>query len=46
MVSAIIDGDYPITQGLVALAALFYTASHVIADWLALMFDPRLREIA
>ena len=46
MVRAILDGDYQITQGLVALAALFYTASHIIADWLALMFDPRLRETA
>jgi peptide/nickel transport system permease protein len=43
MVRAILDGDYPVTQGLVALAAVFYTASHVLADWLALIFDPRLR---
>ena len=46
MVRAILDGDYQITQGLVTLAALFYTASHIVADWLALMFDPRLREMA
>jgi ABC-type dipeptide/oligopeptide/nickel transport system permease component len=46
MVRAILDGDYQITQGLVTLAALFYTASHIVADWLALMFDPRLQEMA
>jgi peptide/nickel transport system permease protein len=46
MVRAIIDGDYPITQGLVALAALFYTTSHILADWLALLSDPRLRDVA
>ena len=44
MVRAIMDGDYPITQGLVALAALFYTISHIAADWLALILDPRLRD--
>jgi peptide/nickel transport system permease protein len=46
MVRAILDGDYQITQGLVTLAALFYTASHIVADWLALIFDPRLQEMA
>jgi peptide/nickel transport system permease protein len=46
MVRAILDGDYPISQALVALAALFYTASHVVADWLALIFDPRLRDVS
>jgi peptide/nickel transport system permease protein len=46
MVRAILEGDYPVTQGLVTLAALFYTGSHIIADWLALLFDPRLRELS
>jgi peptide/nickel transport system permease protein len=46
MVRAILDGDYPITQALVALAAIFYTSSHVVADWLALIFDPRLRDVS
>ncbi len=44
MIRAILDGDYPITQGLVVLAAIFYTTSHVLADWLALLIDPRLQE--
>lgn len=44
MVRAIMDGDYPVTQGLVALAALLYTTSHIVADWLALIIDPRLRD--
>ena len=44
MVRAILDGDYPITQGLVALAAIFYTTSHILADGLALIFDPRIRD--
>ncbi len=44
MVRAIIEGDYPVTQGLVTIAALLYTASHLAADWLALIMDPRLQE--
>ena len=43
LVKSILDGDYPIALGLVALAAIFYTISHVIADLLTLMIDPRLR---
>jgi peptide/nickel transport system permease protein len=45
MVRAILEGDYPITQGLVTLAAMLYTASHTLADWLALVLDPRLQEL-
>ncbi len=44
MVRAILEGDYPITQGLVTLAALIYTGSHILADSLALLLDPRLRD--
>jgi peptide/nickel transport system permease protein len=43
LVGSILQGDYPIAQGVVALAALIYTASHIIADILAIAIDPRLR---
>jgi ABC-type dipeptide/oligopeptide/nickel transport system permease component len=43
LVKSILDGDYPITLGLVALAAILYTLSHVFADLLTLIIDPRLR---
>lgn len=43
LVSSILQGDYPVAQGLVVLAALIYTLSQVIADLLALLVDPRLR---
>jgi len=43
LVSSILQGDYPVAQGLVVLAALIYTLSQVMADLLALLVDPRLR---
>jgi ABC-type dipeptide/oligopeptide/nickel transport system permease component len=43
MVRSILEGDFPITQGLVVVAAVIYTASHVISDWMAILSDPRLR---
>jgi peptide/nickel transport system permease protein len=43
LVAAILQGDFPVAQGVVALAALVYTASHVLADASALALDPRLR---
>jgi ABC-type dipeptide/oligopeptide/nickel transport system permease component len=43
LVGAILQGDYPVAQGLVALAALVYTASHVLADIVSFLADPRLR---
>ena len=43
LVSSILQADYPVAQGLIALAALLYTASQVAADVLAGMVDPRLR---
>lgn len=46
LVSSILQGDYPIAQGLVILAAVVYTASYVVADVLSLVLDPRLRRIA
>ena len=43
LVKSILDGDFPIALGLVVLAAIFYTISHVFADLLTLVIDPRLR---
>ena len=45
LVKSVLDGDFPISLGLIALAAIFYTISHVIADLLTLIFDPRLRRV-
>ncbi|NIM92433.1 MAG: ABC transporter permease subunit [Anaerolineales bacterium] len=42
LVNSILQGDYPVAQGLVILAALFYTFSHLIADVLAMLIDPRM----
>lgn len=44
LLRSILEGDFPIAQGLVVLAAIFYTASHLGADILAMLIDPRLRE--
>jgi ABC-type dipeptide/oligopeptide/nickel transport system permease component len=43
LVSSILQGDFPIAQGLVVLAAIVYAASHFAADALAMTIDPRLR---
>lgn len=43
LVSAILQGDFPVAEGLVILAALLYTASHVASDLTAMILDPRLR---
>ena len=43
LVASILQGDYPIAQGLVVLSALVYTATHVAADVLGFALDPRLR---
>jgi peptide/nickel transport system permease protein len=43
LVSSILNGDFPIVQGIVALAALLYTLSHLLSDLLSLLVDPRLR---
>ncbi len=42
LVSSILQGDFPIAQGIVVLAALIYTFSQSLADILALLIDPRL----
>jgi ABC-type dipeptide/oligopeptide/nickel transport system permease component len=46
LVSSILNGDYPIVQGIVALAALLYTLSHLLSDLLSWLVDPRLRRTA
>ncbi len=46
LVNSILIGDYPIAQGVVVLAAVIYTVSHVVADITALMVDPRLRRVS
>ena len=43
LVSSILQGDFPIAQGLVVLSAVVYSATHVLADVLGLALDPRLR---
>jgi ABC-type dipeptide/oligopeptide/nickel transport system permease component len=44
LLRSILEGDFPIAQGLVVLAAIFYTFSHLTADVVAMLLDPRLRE--
>lgn len=43
LVRSILQGDYPVAQAIVGLAALFYVASQLTADALAWMLDPRTR---
>jgi peptide/nickel transport system permease protein len=43
LVSSILQGDFPVAQGLVVLSALVYTLSHVGADVFSMVLDPRLR---
>lgn len=42
LISSILQGDFPVAQGIVILAALLYTASHHLADIVAMLIDPRL----
>jgi peptide/nickel transport system permease protein len=44
LVRSILQGDFPVAQIIIALAAVFYTASQVFADSLAVLLDPRLRK--
>jgi ABC-type dipeptide/oligopeptide/nickel transport system permease component len=45
LVSSILQGDFPIAQGIVALAAAIYAFSHLAADVAAFLLDPRLKGI-
>ena len=44
LVQSILQGDFPVAQGLVALAAILYSLSHLAAELIALALDPRLRK--
>jgi peptide/nickel transport system permease protein len=44
LISSILQGDYSLAQGVVVLAALFYSATHLLADILSMVADVRLRE--
>ncbi|MDF1498907.1 MAG: ABC transporter permease [Anaerolineales bacterium] len=44
LLRSILEGDFPIAQGLVVVAAIFYTLSHLGADLIAMLLDPRLRD--
>ena len=44
LVSAIQEGDYPVVQGLVILAAAVYTLIHAVAEVFDFILDPRLRD--
>jgi ABC-type dipeptide/oligopeptide/nickel transport system permease component len=43
LVQSILQGDFPVAQGLVALAAILYSFTHLAAAVVALTLDPRLR---
>jgi peptide/nickel transport system permease protein len=44
LVDAVLRGDYPVVQALLALAALAYIMFGMLADFSAAMLDPRVRE--
>jgi len=44
LVRSILQADFPVAQGIVALAALLYVGSQIVADSLGWMLDPRLRD--
>lgn len=41
LIKSILEGDYPIAQGLVVIAAFLYIASQLSADLAAMILDPR-----
>ncbi|MCI0827580.1 MAG: ABC transporter permease [Chloroflexi bacterium] len=43
LVRSILQADFPVAQGIVALAALTYVGSQMLADGLGWVLDPRLR---
>jgi len=44
LVRSILQADFPVAQGIVALAAVIYVGSQVLADGLGWVLDPRLRD--
>lgn len=45
LVRSILQGDYPVAQAIVALAAVAYVLSQLLADGFSWMLDPRTREL-
>lgn len=45
LVTSILQGDYPVAQGVVVLAAVIYTVSGLVADLISLALDPRMRRL-
>jgi len=45
LIKSILEGDYPIAQGLVVIAAFLYIASQLSADLGAMILDPRTHRI-
>ncbi len=43
LVSSILQGDFPVAQGVITLAAIFYTLTHFLAHTVSSLIDPRLR---
>lgn len=43
LVGSILQGDYPVAQGVVVLAALLYTATQIVGDFAVQLTDPRAR---
>lgn len=43
LVNSILQGDFPVAQGIVALAALIYVLTRLVADGFGWILDPRLR---
>jgi peptide/nickel transport system permease protein len=46
LVTSILTGDFPVVQGLVLLAAIIYTLTHIAADTISARIDPRLRSVS
>lgn len=45
LVTSILQGDYPVAQGIVVLAAILYTTTGLIADVISVLIDPRMRRV-
>ena len=43
ILSAVVNRDFPIVQGFVLIAAIFFLLANIIADILYSVFDPRIR---
>jgi ABC-type dipeptide/oligopeptide/nickel transport system permease component len=43
LVGSILQGDFPVAQGVVVLAALLYTGTQIVGDLVVQWTDPRWR---